>query len=197
MKNTVLDILDTGLYSSLIYRSDKYDVANNGFTQFTWVSNHNHGYHMRNVSWAEFVSKTNSSKKFIVANTHWSYRTEHEDIYGTNELRTQCRNETNTLLSTLKSTYPNQPIFLTGDFNTSLSYFTGKNTGLNLISSFSVLSEQAKSAGKLITTVPISGHYDHIFGTGSYTVNRFDIISNANSRNLVSDHSFVYSDVTF
>jgi endonuclease/exonuclease/phosphatase family metal-dependent hydrolase len=186
-------------YSSLIYRADKFTVGDSGVVVFSWwiAPNFNHSYHMRNVSWAQFKFIDNPSKTFILANTHWSYRTEHQDIYGTNELRTQCRNETNTVLTTLKNSYAGTPIFLTGDFNTSLSFFTSKNSGLNLTSSYNVISEQAKSAGTSVSTVPTSGHFDHIFGTGSYSVKRFEFFSSTNYKNELSDHPFVYADVAF
>ena len=193
-------------YTSLMYRSDKFTVTASGVKVFSWWvdPNFNHSYHMRNVSWAQFSSIDNASKKFIVANTHWSYRTEHDGgnkyltgsskPIATNELRTQCKDETNALLSTLKSTYDNMPIFLTGDFNTSLPYFT--NYGW-LNSSYSVVSAQAKSQGTSVKDVPTSGHFDHIMGTGSYTVKRFDFFTNVNFKELVSDHPFVYADLAF
>lgn len=190
-------------YTSMIYRADKYSISDNGIRVFTWWEDlaFNHRYHMRNVNWALFTSLTNSSKKFVFANTHWSYRTEHvgDYLYGSstpiqaNELRIQCKDETNEILTTLKNRY-HMPIFLTGDFNTSLSFFTSNyNSWLN--SYYSVVSEQAKAAGTCVTPVPESGHYDHIMGTGNYIVKRFDLIKNANYREQVSDHSFVYADI--
>ena len=193
-------------YTSLMYRADKFTVTASGVKVFSWWidPNFNHGYHMRNVSWAQFTSINDSSKKFIVANTHWSYRTEHDGgnkylsgsskPIATDELRTQCKDETNALLSTLKSTYSNMPVFLTGDFNTSLPYFT--NYGW-LNSSYGVISAQAKKQGTSVKDVPTSGHFDHIMGTGSYTIKRFDFFSNVNGKELLSDHPFVYADLAF
>ncbi len=190
-------------YTSFVYRADKYTVGNSGVTVFTWFTDakFGHTYHMRNVGWGHLTLKSNTSKKFIVANTHWSYRTEHSGdtlsngtkIYD-DDLRTQCKNETNTLLSTLKNNYSSIPIFVTGDFNTSLTYFTNY-AWLN--SSYKVVGEQAKTAGTCITTVPTSGHYDHIFGTGSYTIKRFEFFSSINKKDLLSDHPFVYADLAF
>jgi endonuclease/exonuclease/phosphatase family metal-dependent hydrolase len=182
-------------YTSLIYRSDKYSVGDSGVTVFTWWKNStiNHGYHMRNVTWAQFVSKTNTSKKFILATTHWSYTTEHEDTYGYNTLRVQCKNETNSLLTTLKNKY-SMPIFLMGDLNTSLSYFTYYGW---LNSSYNVLSSQATSNNTLITKLPTENHFDHILGTGSYTIKRYDYLTSTNYKNNLSDHPFFYADVAF
>ena len=193
-------------YTSLLYRSDKFKVENSGVKVFSWWADKtfNHSYHMRNVSWAQFTSLSNSSKKFIVANTHWSYRTEYDNgktylsgsstPIATNELRTQCKNETNTFLTSLKKTYPEVPIFLTGDFNTSLPFFTQSGW---TPSSFNIISEQAKSNGTALSTVPTSGHFDHIFGTGNYTVKCYEFFKDCNQHSLLSDHPYAYVDLAF
>ena len=156
---------------------------------------------MRNVGWIQFSLKTNTSKKFVVANTHWSYRTEHAGnkfsdgtAINNDTLRTQCKNETNQLLATLKSRFSSSPIFVTGDFNTSLSVLEGSRW---VASGYSLLNRQAETAGVCVTTVPTSGHFDHIWGTGNYSINRFEFFSNVNKKDLVSDHPFVYADVVF
>ena len=198
-------------YTSLLYRADKYKVDNSGVKVFSWWTNgaFSHNYHMRNISWAQFTSLTDATEKFILANTHWSYRTEHDNGYtylagsstpiATNELRTQCKDETNNYMTTLKQTYSSMPIFLTGDFNTSLSFFTEKNSAYNWTpTSYNIISEQAKSNGTSVSTVPTSGHYDHIFATGNYTVKRYEFFSGAtNQHTLLSDHPFVFTDVKF
>ena len=193
-------------YTSLLYRSDKFKVENSGVKVFSWWADKtfNHGYHMRNISWAQFTSLSNSSKKFIVANTHWSYRTEYDNgktylsgsskPIATNELRTQCKNETNTFLTSLKKTYSGIPIFLTGDFNTSLPFFTQYGW---TPTSFNVISEQAKSNGTALSTVPTSGHFDHIFGTGSYTIKCYAFFKDTNQHKLLSDHPYAYVDLAF
>ena len=193
-------------YTSLLYRSDKFKVENSGVEVFSWWKDlgANYNYHMRNISWAQFSSLENSSKKFIVANTHWSYRTEHDDgntyltgaskPIATDELRTQCKDETNRFMTSLKNSYPNCPVFLVGDFNTSLPYFTQwgwKPT------SFNVISEQAKNNGTALSTVPTSGHFDHIFGTGSYTIKCYELLNNVNRHSVLTDHPFVYVDLAF
>ena len=198
-------------YTSLLYRADKFTVGDEstgdaGVEVFSWWvdPNFNHDYHMRNVSWAKFTSISDQNKTFVLANTHWSYRTEHDGgnkyLTGsskpiqTNELRTQNKDETNALLTALKNKYKNTPIFLTGDFNTSLPFFTDSGW---LNSSYKVLSEQAKSAGTLIGTVPTSGHFDHIMGTGNYSVLRFEIFKSGNYVTQLSDHPLVFADVAF
>jgi endonuclease/exonuclease/phosphatase family metal-dependent hydrolase len=193
-------------YTSLLYRSDKFKVEDSGVNPFTWWTDRsfNHNYHMRNISWAQFSSLADAGKKFIVANTHWSYRTEHADgktylansatPIAANELREQCKNETNNFMSKLKQTYSGMPIFLTGDFNTSLSFFTQSGW---TPTAFRIISEEAKTNGTSLSTVPVSGHYDHLFGTGNYTVRHYAFFTDTDYHNLLTDHPFAYADLAF
>ena len=193
-------------YTSLLYRADKFKVENSGVKVFTWWTDSafSHNYHMRNITWAQFSTLENPDKKFVVANTHWSYRTEHADgnIYltgasspiATNELRMQCMNETKAFMEELKETYTDGPVFLTGDFNTSLPFFTQDGW---TPTDYEVISEAAKNNGTSLTTVPESGHFDHLFGTGNYTIKRYNFFNNVNQHNLLSDHPFVYADLAF
>ena len=193
-------------YTSLLYRSDKFRLTDSGVSVFSWWNDRtfSHDYHMRNISWAQFSPLNDSGKRFIVANTHWSYRTEHADNktylsgsgkpIATDELRQLCKNETNTILSALKQTHPGIPLFLTGDFNTSLSLFTDSGwtpTG------FKIISEDAKKAGAALATVPTSGHYDHLFGTGNYTIYQYSYFKGTDHLDLVTDHPFAYADLGF
>ena len=157
---------------------------------------------MRNISWAQFSSLENTDTRFIVANTHWSYRTEHADgnhyLSGSDTpiaadaLRIQCKEETDTFLSSLKQNNPETPILLTGDFNTSLSFFTESGWTPE---GFEVISEAAKSGGTALALVPSSGHFDHIFGTGNYTISCYGFLKDVNQHSLLSDHPFVYTDL--
>lgn len=193
-------------YTSLIYRSDKFRAGDSGVNVFRWWTDgaFRHNYHMRNISWARLSSLEDPDQSFIVANTHWSYRTEHAggNTYLTgsaapiaaNELRLQCKEETNAFLSTLKKTYPDTPIFLTGDFNTSLSFFTDSGWTPE---SFRVISQEALKAGKAISRVPASGHYDHLFGTGSYTIYLYGLVGDSQQHSALTDHPFAYVDLGF
>ena len=192
-------------YTSLLYRADKFKVADSGVKIFSWWIDpaFHHNYHMRNISWAQ-LSTLDEDKQFIVANTHWSYRTEHADnktyLAGADkpivadELRQQCKSETNAFMTELKNTYADIPIFLTGDFNTSLSFFTQSGW---TPTSFKIISEEAKSSGKTTSVVPASGHYDHIFGTGKYTINQYAYFKNTDYLDLLTDHPFAYTDLAF
>lgn len=193
-------------YTSLLYRSDKFQIADSGVYVFNWWEDDafHHNYHMRNVSWAQFSSLENPETEFIVANTHWSYRTEHANgstflsdantPIAENELRQQCKDETNVFLTSLKQSYPETPIFLTGDFNTSLSFFTDSDW---TPAGFKVISEEAKENGKSISLIPASGHYDHLFGSGTYTIKLFGSDNELNHHSILTDHPFVYADLVF
>lgn len=193
-------------YTSLLYRSDKFKIEDSGVNVFSWWKDRafDHDYHMRNISWARFSSLEDASKQFVVANTHWSYRTEHADgktylsgagkPIAVNQLREQCKNETDTFLSRLKQMHPNMPVFLTGDFNTSLTFFTQSGWTPR---SFRIISEEAKKNNTALSAVPDSGHYDHIFGAGNYSVNRYAYFKDTDHLELVSDHPFAYADVSF
>ncbi len=193
-------------YTSLLYRADKFKVESSGVYVFDWWTDEafQHNYHMRNISWAQFVPLENAEKPFIVANTHWSYRTEHADgytyLYGSdypialNELREQCKNETRTFMTTLRQTYLETPIIMTGDFNTSLSFFTESEW---TPTAFRVISEEAKNNGKAISLVPLSGHFDHLFGTGNYSIDLYGFFGEDNYHALLTDHPFAYADLSF
>ena len=173
---------------------------------FNWWNDasFSHKYHMRNISWAQFYALENTDETFIVANTHWSYRTEHanKNTYLTgstipiavDELRMQCKDETNAFLTSLRSAYPEIPIILTGDFNTSLPYFTESGW---TPTSFKVISEEAKTNNKTISLVPTSGHFDHLFGTGTYFIQLYGFFNDGNYHELLTDHPFIYADLAF
>lgn len=193
-------------YTALLYRADKLTVEDSGVNAFSWWTDRafGHDYHMRNISWVQFSSRERTGERFIVANTHWSYRTEHADgktylagsgkPIATDELRVQCKDETSRFLTALRQSHPGIPIVMTGDFNTSLSFFTDSGwapTG------FRVISEEARSNGVSESNVPVSGHYDHLFGTGAYTIKKYAFLKNVNQLELLTDHPFVYADFAF
>ena len=97
-------------------------------------------------------------------------------------------------MTSLKNMYPNCPVFLVGDFNTSLPYFTQwgwKPTAFN------VISEQAKNNGTALSTVPTSAFFDHIFGAGTYTIRCYEYFTDVNQHSKLTDHPFAYVDLVF
>lgn len=193
-------------YTSFVYRSDRFQPEDSGVHVFGWWtdSTFGHNYHMRNISWAQFSALENPQSRFLVANTHWSYRTEHADGHhyltgsdapiAADELRMQCKEETDRFLSSVRQSHPQIPILLTGDFNTSLSFFT---EGGWTPADFSIISEAARSSGKALSLVPASGHFDHIFGAGNYTILCYGQVKDVNEHHLLTDHPFVYTDLMF
>lgn len=192
-------------YTSLLYRRDKFQVSDSGVKVFTWWTDSafRHNYHMRNVSWAKF-SPLDGSADFLVANTHWSYRTEHSDgnitlsgataPIAVNELRTQCMEQTHAYMTALQQDFPGVPVVLTGDFNTSLPFFTESGW---TPAGFRIVSEEAKSNHTAQSVVPESGHFDHIFAAGNYRICRYAYFGSTAPHNLLTDHPFVYTDLIF
>ena len=159
---------------------------------------------MRNISWAKFSSLADPSDEFIVANTHWSYRTEHANgntflagasqPIAVNELRDQCRMEAYGMLESIRQKHSETPTFLLGDFNTSLSFFTQSGWTPPY---FHIISDEAMHAGTAFAVVSDSGHFDHLFGTGNYTISRYEYVKNVNFTELLTDHPFAYADLIF
>lgn len=159
---------------------------------------------MRNISWAKFSSLADPSDEFIVANTHWSYQTEYANgntflagasqPIAANELRDQCRMETYGMLESIRQKHSETPTFLLGDFNTSLSFFTQSGWTPPY---FHIISDEVMHAGTALAVVPDSGHFDHLFGTGNYTISRYEYVKNVNFMELLTDHPFAYADLIF
>ena len=187
-------------FTSLIYRSDKFTLGNYDYTQFAWkndVNLPNDSYYMRGVAWMQITSKTNTSKKFVLANTHWSYGAEYNGTKLTNGTTVYqhyckglCKDETITKINSLKSANSGMPVFLTGDFNTSAGWFSSTGTYSTFSNACSLLSSK-------INATPGTGTYDHIFGAGTFTVKAFKYIDGINEIDALSDHPFAYSDVSF
>jgi hypothetical protein len=97
-------------------------------------------------------------------------------------------------MTQLKQNHSQMPIFLTGDFNTSLSFFTESDW---TPTSYNIISEQAKTNATTSSSVPPSGHYDHLFGTGSYTIKHYAFFKDTDHLDLLTDHPFAYADLAF
>jgi len=190
--------------TSLLYRSDKYTVGDSNMEGFEWKKDPNlptESYHLRNVTWAQFNSKEDSSKGLIFANTHWSYGSEYVGktlsdgtVLGQHTAKGLCKDETATIYNRLKSTYSNMPFFATGDYNASANWFASGGNYSSFSSVCSLLSIEANC-------VPEVGVYDHIFGSGSYTVKKMEYIESVKTTvdgvGLLTDHNFVFADVAF
>ena len=102
--------------------------------------------------------------------------------------------ETKTIYTRLKNTYSNMPFFATGDYNASANWFATGGNYNSFTSVCSLLSVEGNC-------VPATGVYDHIFGSGSYSVKKMAYIESVKTTidnvGVLSDHNFVYADVAF
>ena len=200
-------------YSSILYRSDLYDVDDSGCEIFE--ANYQTSYAQRVGVYAKFTSKTDPAKQVILVNTHWAHESE--------EYILSCINEEAALVNNLKEKYPNIPIFCTGDFNSDINQKAGDQKEdptarnryeffLDFVSAINgtISSSAAKAKGVLITpggcrtgapkmneSTPRAldnDFIDHIVVTGGYAdVLRHDTIR-SNGCHVMTDHSPIYAD---
>ena len=210
-------------YSSLIYRSDLYDVNNSGFRGF--AANYQSSYCQRVGTYAKFTSKTDPSRQVIIVNSQWAHESDERIL--------SCVNEESELVNGLKTQYPGVPIFCTGDFNSDISkkarewedvkttdpegYQNAKNRYEHFLVfvdqvSGTIASSAAESKGVLITpggcrtsaklmsedTPRALDHdfIDHIVICGDQVdVLRHDTIR-SNGCHVMTDHAPIYADVS-
>ncbi|MBQ7347158.1 MAG: endonuclease/exonuclease/phosphatase family protein [Clostridia bacterium] len=181
--------------TSMLYRSDKYNLkASDAVPNSYWPAS-SKKYHLRIMDWVYLEEKTNTANKFIVVNTHWAHESA-DWIAGS-------VNEEIEMVNSLRNTY-GVPIFCTGDFNSK----TDSAEYNSLVSSAGVteLFKQAKAAGTLVNecggcgtvgTVRTGGNYiDHIFGTGAYSVQKYETVV-GNRIQWLSDHAPHFADIKF
>jgi len=107
-------------FSGILFRADLYECVSEKTHVFSYWSN---SYHMRIITMCKLQSKTDSSKQFIMMNTHWD---------TDDSKKVKCAAQSTTFLNNLKS--QNCPIFFSGDFNSTngVSWLTDfiNNTGV-------------------------------------------------------------------
>lgn len=101
------DYQDKQTLTSIIYRSDKYEVLASDIENVNYWSSAE--YNMRLFEWVYLRERSNKDNKFIMSNTHWGWEDE-DKIAACVELSVNK-------VKALKTTYPGVPIFHTGDFN--------------------------------------------------------------------------------
>ena len=99
--------------TSVMYRSDKYEHVESGIENCAWWTTTE--YNLRLVEWAMLRDKVNTARRFIIMNTHWGFETEAAGEAS----RTQSVELSINTAKKLAETYPNVPIFHTGDFNSN------------------------------------------------------------------------------
>ena len=200
-------------YSSILYRSDLYDLDDSGCEIFE--ANYQTSYAQRVGTYAKFTSKLDPEKQAILVNTHWAHETE-ENIQS-------CIDEEADLVNRLKEQYPGVPVFCTGDFNSDVRKKAGDQEGdpsaknryqffLDFVSAISgtISSSAAKTKGVLITPGGCrasaqkinesteraidNDFIDHNVVSGGYAeLLRHDTIR-SNGCHVMSDHSPIYAD---
>ena len=199
-------------YSSVLYRSDRYDLNASGCEIF--AANYQASMCQRVGAWAKFTSKSDPTQQMILLNTHWAHESEEHIL--------SCVNEEAALVSRLESEYPGVPIFCTGDYNSdpkrkptdeanNPNVKTRDQYFLQFVEMVSgtVASDAAREKGVLIVpggcrgkavpsgedTRAVDDHFiDHIVLCGGYAdVLRHDTIL-SNRCNVMTDHSAIYAD---
>ena len=152
------------------------------------------------ICWGYFELKSDSTKQFVLLNTHWSWAS-----------ATVADMEMEFMAKTAKeksAAYGNIPVFCTGDFNTKwdsdrYNAFCEKS---NLVDSFNV----AKTNGKTVNEVGGYGNpgdesrknttyknaVDHIFCPSTATVHRYQTVVDNRMVDL-SDHAPRYADLSW
>ena len=200
-------------YSSILYRSDLYDVEDSGC--MIYAANYQSSYCQRVGTYAKFTSKTDPAKQAILVNSQWAHETEARIL--------SCVNEQAALINNLKSQYPGVPVFSVGDYNSDPKRKPTNETNspdvktrdqyfLQFVDQISgnVASTVAGEKGVLITNGGCRGNaeranentmraidyefIDHIVVSGGYAdVLRHDTIRTNRTR-VMSDHSLIYAD---
>ena len=191
-------------FSSILYRSDMYTVEETGCRVYSiWEKTPT--YFQRVASYVKLTAKNDSSKEFILVNTHWAHE-DHETVNA-------CAVEMAALVNELKAKYEGVSVFCTGDYNNLNTREWGDKYLNQFVSDIggSIASAEAKKSGVLIT--PGGCRYsaekmndnvlreidnsfiDHIVcAGGASTVMRHDTIR-ANGCHVLSDHSPIYADI--
>ena len=191
-------------FSAIVYRSDMYDLDDTGSRVYS-VWEKTPSYFQRVATYVKLTAKNDSSKSFILVNTHWAHE-DHETVNA-------CAVEQAALVNELKAKYAGVSIFCTGDYN-NLSTREWKDDYLNqMVADIGgkIASAEAKKNGVLITPGGCrasaknmhenimrevdNSFIDHIIcAGGATTVMRHDTIR-ANGCNILSDHSPIYADI--
>lgn len=179
--------------TSILYRSDKYELVDSGVQVNSYWNVAQKGYHLRLYTWVNLKEKSDPTHQFVLLNTHWAWESD--------EWIQKSVDEEIELIKTLRTRF-SLPIFCTGDFNSkqdSAEYnrFMSE-AGLN------DLCKQAREAACLVNECggcgnigsPRSGgnYIDHIFGSGGYTVKRYETVV-GNRIHWLSDHAPHYVDI--
>ena len=179
--------------TSILYRSDKYQLVESGVQVNSYWSVSQKGYHLRIYTWANLKNKTDPTEQFILLNTHWAWESD--------DWVKKSINEEIALIKSLRERF-NLPIFCTGDFNCKQD--TSDYNRFMREAEVADLYKQAKTLGCLVNDCGGCGkigasrsggnYIDHIFGSGNYTTMRYETVV-ANRIAWLSDHSPQFADI--
>jgi endonuclease/exonuclease/phosphatase family metal-dependent hydrolase len=183
--------------TSLLYRSDKYELIESDAKDYSFWTNEYRKYHIRVLAWGLFKEKSNPEHTFILINTHWPHSGEDKSWQ---ELAPVEEAE---LVNNMRQKYPDIPIFCTGDFNRN----PDTPQYIDFVNRSNVRSTREEAIAKGVAGVVSGGcgqlgqkrsssnnYIDHIFGLGNFTVMRYETVLE-NATNWLSDHSPIYADI--
>jgi len=178
-------------YTPILYRSDKFTVADSGF-QVSSIEG-NPAYYLRVYAWAKFQEQ-GGTEQFMMLNTHWTpWNDDTDDLMAAEEAQ---------LLEELMAAHTDVPIFLTADYNENMA---GNDNGTVLPkfvedTGVTVAKLVAKDAGTLVNDGSGCGDLGARRGGGNtidfilvspgceYDVLRYEVILH-NKTEFCSDHS--------
>ena len=180
--------------TTILYRSDKYDLIDSGIENFSYWDNSAYVYNLRLIEWVNLREKADGTRSFILANTHWGFDEETEI----------CLNESISRINALKEQYPGVRVFFCGDFNsnqTSEPFFTYQTeTGSRdactvAIEAGTRVNDTGGNRDPGKPRYEGGSYIDHIFGTGTWSVLRYETVLGISIYG--SDHSPHYADIKF
>ncbi|MGM9682850.1 MAG: endonuclease/exonuclease/phosphatase family protein [Eubacteriales bacterium] len=183
--------------TSVLYRSDKYNVVDSDYQPVSYWDAEEHGYYIRSFAWVKLQERDHSQNEFILVNTHWELSARVEKVQ-------LCLQEETTLINSLYAQH-NVPIICTGDFNSKqdtedyVKFISGAALKDMLTDAETNGGRMNRAGGCGNPGQPRSnsGNYiDHIYSTSECTGWRFETVLD-NMAYFMTDHSPMIADIQF
>ena len=189
------DGLNKGEHSAIVYKTDKFEVLDNGDFWFSLTPDKpSYGWdaNIRRVcSWAKFQDKE-AGKEFFVFSMHYDHQGK--------EAR---RNSSLLLLSKIKEIAGDLPTFAVGDFNAS-----PKDEPIQIIYDANILKDshlisESKPYGTVGTfngfnlNAPMKNRIDYIWVTPNITIEKYGVLNDMHYGHFPSDHFPVMVTASF
>lgn len=181
-------------HAPIIYRSDKFKVDYQKFTQPSYQNYPINGQYESGISAAKFTSIADPTLEIAMVTSHWHWEKENEVVGIPKQLREA--DDMASIVLELRSQFPNAHIFCTGDFNSHRfegKYFNQFVSNINgeiastIAKENRVFEDSFTHQGKLI---------DHIVGKAG----TFDVLLHAPTKNythIMTDHDPIFADIKF